>query len=286
MARKTTTPPSPAAEFLLIGAAEAAEMLEANTKNRRVSEQVVSAYRADMKAGLWETTGAPIQFSVTGRLLDGQHRLLALAGLPDVKLHMLVVRDLPDAAQLQMDRGRIRSSGNQLELLGIEYGKFIASVAKWHLVITSGLLFKDRTLQSEVTTNARIVEWALADEERVSFLQGIANLTGKVDAPPSVVGTAVLLFADAAGRRSALEFFGRLRTDGHPSGDPVNTLQVRFARLRRAEMFMPDRDKLALLITAWNAWHDGRSLVKFQRPQGGTYTAETFPVPQGRRRRA
>lgn len=45
--------------------------LLANTHNRKVRQQTVARYRADMEAGLWTMAADPIRFDRDGRLSDG-----------------------------------------------------------------------------------------------------------------------------------------------------------------------------------------------------------------------
>ena len=74
----------------------AAAWLALNNNNRRAADRVVARYRADMLEGRWEFAGDPIRFDAQGNLIDGQHRLLALAGCPEgTQFKFLVVRNLP-----------------------------------------------------------------------------------------------------------------------------------------------------------------------------------------------
>ncbi len=56
----------------------ASELLKANTINRRIKESVVGYLAGEMKNGNFVYNGESIIVSDTGRLLDGQHRLLAI----------------------------------------------------------------------------------------------------------------------------------------------------------------------------------------------------------------
>ena len=55
----------------------AQEWATLNTRNRPVRYAKVAQFARDMKAGRWHMTGDPIQFGISGRLLNGQHRLWA-----------------------------------------------------------------------------------------------------------------------------------------------------------------------------------------------------------------
>ena len=103
--------------IVMVDQAMAKRWLERNVKNRAPRQRAVASYRNDMAAGRWMMAGDPIRFNIDGDLVDGQHRLLALADLPDVTLPFTVVRGLPREAQSYMDQGikrapRVTSSGS------------------------------------------------------------------------------------------------------------------------------------------------------------------------------
>jgi hypothetical protein len=102
--------------FEVITPAEAKELLEENRVNRKLRPGVVEAYRRDMEEGRWGDTGEPIQISRTGGLMNGQHRMTALAGSSCEGVEFLVVRGLDDAAQTMMDQGAQRGVADALKI--------------------------------------------------------------------------------------------------------------------------------------------------------------------------
>jgi hypothetical protein len=56
----------------------AAKWLELNDHNRGVVTARVDQYAADMRRGEWRVNGEAIKISADGKILDGQHRLLAV----------------------------------------------------------------------------------------------------------------------------------------------------------------------------------------------------------------
>lgn len=88
----------------------AREMLKKNTNNRPIKQSHVEALRQAMLRGEWRCTHQGIGFSDTGVLLDGQHRLEAIARLPDMmQFQMNVTTGLNEAAFNIIDRGMMRS---------------------------------------------------------------------------------------------------------------------------------------------------------------------------------
>ena len=67
------------ARQLIVSPFLAQKILKENICNRKISEKMVLIYAKDMSEGRWKTkTGEFIKISKTKRLLDGQHRLLAV----------------------------------------------------------------------------------------------------------------------------------------------------------------------------------------------------------------
>lgn len=61
----------------------ASRMLNTNQRNRPLKNNVVKQYAAAMLRGEWKLNGETIIISRDGNLLDGQHRISALASLAD-----------------------------------------------------------------------------------------------------------------------------------------------------------------------------------------------------------
>ena len=66
------------------------EMLEKNTRNRKVDEKRVRQYAKDMKSSRWALNGSTIVIAEDGTLLDGQHRLWAVIEA-NVPVQLLIV---------------------------------------------------------------------------------------------------------------------------------------------------------------------------------------------------
>lgn len=110
--------------------AMAVNMLLSNHSNRAIKTAVVKKYARDMAAGDWQVNGQGISLSSGGKLLDGQHRLSAIAesGVP---VEMLIIRGIPDGAQSTMDSGSGRSIGDRLKMFdGMKEATRVAAVVK------------------------------------------------------------------------------------------------------------------------------------------------------------
>lgn len=94
---------------------QAEKYLGFNTSNRPLRKRLVSQYAKDMAAGNWKLTHQGLAFNCDGTLLDGQHRLAAIAQ-SGVTIQMLVARGVDSKSQLVMDDHAKRSAGDALSL--------------------------------------------------------------------------------------------------------------------------------------------------------------------------
>lgn len=267
----------PTARTLLINAQVAKRMLERNTRNRNVSATVVEKYRRDMAAGRWVYAADPIRFDINGKLLDGQHRLAALAQCEGLSLPFLVVSGLPPETQQVMDSGRARLAGQQLHMAGVKNANIMAAAIKTRIIIEDDLLFRDNK-QAQLITSIHIQQWAATHHDMMEAVRPIVSTAKSLDASPSVAIAAAFEFLDVD-EEDTYEFFQLLRDGAGTRGHPIVTLDKTLQRYRRQDRKLSRRDALAMFFTAWNAWRSDRELTKFQRPRGGKWTAKTFPWP-------
>lgn len=258
----------------------AERFLKLNIKNRPLSPQSIAKYRRDMESGRWVFAADPIRFDTTGSLIDGQHRLSALALCEDsTTIPFLVIRGLPNETQMVMDQGKKRTPGQQLAIKGVKNANAIAAGAKIYLTWKNGYLFRDNKVASMAISTPQIEEWVAANVDLVAHVNGHYGSLRANDAPPSVTTCAAFAFAQVS-PDSEVQFFQALASGGMAKNHPINTLDKRLQRIRREGMKIPQRDYLAMFIQAWNATRDGRSMSQILRPKGGSWTEDNFPEPR------
>ena len=84
---------------------------------RKLRQTVVDRYARDMLNGAWNLTHQGIAFDTKGRLIDGQHRLAAIAKA-GVSVKMTVVLDTPSGAYDHVDIGFGRTTADVLKAQG------------------------------------------------------------------------------------------------------------------------------------------------------------------------
>ena len=235
----------------------AEKWLAQNTHNRRVRESAVYGYARDMEAGRWAENGESIKFAADGTLLDGQHRLAAIA-LAKVTLPMLVVTGLQVCAQETMDDGRKRTLADALTLRGESNAVVMAAITRRALMWTQGVY---RNVGAKPPTNQEALAF-FEDHPEIRRSGEIAvRVRGAIPLPGSVAGLTHWLFSQID-TSDAAEFFHLLISGAIvPETHPVLILRKRI----QAEAYKPGRvpedHMLAFVIKAWNAYRDGEEMT-------------------------
>ena len=268
-------------------------MLGENVNNRRISRDNVNLFAREIRNGEWRFNGEAIKFGKDGRLLDGQHRLLAVIAAdkascgrilpptppPKKPLTTLVIRGLEDETQQTMDSGKTRTLGDVLTLRGEKNSTQLASLAR--AVYLADQLGMEAAAQNDLKpTRGEIISFIdqtpqLADvlaASRAFRSQSGDMLTSSMFA--SLWWTFAHIDTDAANR-----FFMSLASGANlQADDPIlilrNTLMAQPHKAGRSTR--DNRVRIAALtIKAWNKWRKGKPLRQLKFSAG-----ESFPTPR------
>lgn len=231
--------------------------LERNEGNRKISRSHVSQLARDMRAGKFPFNGIPIQFDRTGKMINGQHRLLACIEA-DTDIDVLVVYGLPPEVQETIDIGaRGRTAADILKMGGANYATFTAAAC--------------RTLLSE-----KIGDGSFKTTWTVSEVQGVLSRHPKLPASvrhsctrkiPRGISAANVGFIHYVGSHllgapTTADAFMDVLHSGVPSMDGCAAHAYRERVLRAqgrggaAALLRPESWRL--LKAAWNAFTAGR----------------------------
>lgn len=253
-------------------------MLGENVNNRRISRDNVNLFAREIRNGEWRFNGEAIKFGKDGRLLDGQHRLLAVIAA-DKPLTTLVIRGLEDETQQTMDSGKTRTLGDVLTLRGEKNSTQLASLAR--AVYLADQLGMEAAAQNDLKPiRGEIISFIdqtpqLADvlaASRAFRSQSGDMLTSSMFA--SLWWTFAHIDTDAANR-----FFTSLASGANlQADDPIlilrNTLMAQPHKAGRSTR--DNRVRIAALtIKAWNKWRKGKPLRQLKFSAG-----ESFPTPR------
>lgn len=260
----------------------AREWLLKNVKNRNLRKGIVAQYGRDMTAGEWTVNGSTIVFSDEDVLIDGQHRLTAVAAIEirSAAVPLLVVRGVRDKAKRTIDSGTKRTMGDRLKIdeTGSGHSNVLASLLRRAVMWDRGQYINAGGLGSP---SAAEMYAYLEDNPGVLWSTEFAASTRRrILAPGSVVAIAHWVTSRVNSVATEWFFAQLIEPTELPAGHAIHALNRKLTgeatqRTGRAS----ETELLASFVIAWNAYRQGRSISKIQMPKGGLKNSN-FPLPK------
>lgn len=257
--------PPKAAVIMEITPDLAVEMLLCNTSNRPLRLRKVDQLVGAIKRGEFRRNGDTIRFSASGRLLDGQHRLNAIAN-SKCTVTTDVVFGLADEAQDTMDLGARRTAGDQLGITGITNPNLCAA--------TAALVWRYRQVPRMAQREPTISQIRdVIERDPVENVCALVHKEHRLKGHPSsfMAMVGVLTSRDSG---QLLDFVQRVTTGLNivSTHDPVYRLRLEVERNREASRRLARDDLAALTVKAWNSFCNGQEMrmLRFTK-------AEAFP---------
>lgn len=243
---------------------------------RPVRDKKVAEFARDMKAGNWLLNGETIKIAPDGGVVDGIHRLKAVTE-SCATIYAYVAFGVPWEAQITVDTGSSRLMSDQLHLAGDKNAIVLAAVAKrvWRWLEgyrSSGGPAPTHTEMALLIAQCPLIieatEYAMHARGRWQYVRA------------STYGVAYFVFSERASNVAAVEFLDMVvKGAGLEEGHPVLALRDRTLRAsRRDQASLSEHEQLALMIMAWNAWRQGRTLTRMVLPKNGLKHSN-FPDP-------
>jgi hypothetical protein len=240
-------------------------------RNRRVSLDTVLKYSRDMSNDNWPWTGEPIQIDPDGYVRNGQHRLLAIVHSGTTQ-DFLVVRDVDPSAQLVIDVGRGRTTGNQLSLTDVGSAHHIAAIANVLLRWRAGRMLN--TYQTSVMEVSQLVSAEPTITEALAVTYRVRRTVAK--APQSLLG-ATYVQAGHVDVNARNLFFELLASGADLEiNDPILTLRNKMQHQVAAQVRFRRAGQLWQLVHTWNQWREGKKIQLLRVPT--SLTSDTFPT--------
>lgn len=253
----------------------AAAWLLRNAKNRKISPGQVEMLTEDLKAGRWLYDANPIRFNVNGELVDGQHRLSAIAQ-SGLKADCLVAWGLPENANKNIDSGRARTTKDVLTMRGgVANPLHVAAVAK----LASSWDPKNKVLTRRYWVKSSSNQLVGLIESDPTIAEAVTWVNGALErrrlTSQTVTGFCLWVLRGLAGKKADEFFETTIAGAGLVSGDPrlalVKTMQRLSGRIsNREDRFMA----IAIIFKAWNAWRAGEKVTLLR-----WNSDEEFPSP-------
>lgn len=263
----------PTHEWELIDAKTAEKYLASNENNRKARRNTVETYARDLRHGKWEVTGDAIRFDHTGRLIDGQHRLMAIAKT-DIPAWQLVIRGLEPRVQAVLDTQERRSAADALRFAGIDKNAhLIAALARQAVTYTTFFENEEESpifVNRPAPSNSEIDEW-VADHPEVHEAAVMANLLRKAASNGHVAWGLAWMKMMKIEPADAAEFFTsmvNLQTRG--PRDPRHTL-LKFQPASKGRGRLAVGEQLCAISVAWNYYREGRELELLRVKVNGEY---------------
>jgi hypothetical protein len=148
---------SPDLVVVRVNSDAAREWLKLNTGNRRIRKTLVEYLKRQIKTGEWQSNHPqPVVFSDAGRLIDGQHRLTAIAESEvynGSSVYLRVETGASDSIREYMDTGITRTLDDRVELESDSVlNKFASQIISAHLSLVTG---KDKRYGKATPQDAR-----------------------------------------------------------------------------------------------------------------------------------
>ncbi len=265
--------PLPSMEVHEVSPELARAWLERNLGNRPIRQANLRRLVAAMKSGNWRMTGDPIRFSNSGKLIDGQHRLMAIVE-SGLAFPCVVMRGLDDAIFDVLDSGASRSKADVLFTeygLPVETAILLSSIASIAYHYDSELY----SFRSSVTKES-IVEFVRAHPALIdSAIYTKANLVRESPCAKAIAG-AFHYYASALDPHACERFLERfMRGIGLSADDNLLHLRNLCYSARSARRPLGTRELFGRLIKFWNSERRGKP-IKYAG-NAGLRQDEAFP---------
>lgn len=276
VAPKPKPKPQASTEIVLVSWAMAAEWLKKNKNYRKkVKPKHVAMFRRIFSEGLYQFDGSPIRFSVTGDLVDGQHRLAGLAESKAGPEWFLVVRGIESDRTIDTN-SVTRTINDHLDNRGEKNICALRGALSLLWCFENGASFS--VSGSMAGSSEELLNLLGANP---SIRESVRKCTHVEYGVPSHVSTLHYLIS-RSNVELADKFVADLSTTANKGvDDPVRRFQDRMTKEKISKGKLPKWEKLALLIKTWNMWLAGescRSLVyRSSGPAKEDFPSVTFP---------
>ena len=273
---------TPTAEYVDITPDQATEWLDKAGRNRKLSNRVVNKYAAAMSRGDWLVTSQGICFDEFGKLIDGQHRLSAIAASGKT-IRMLVIKATTGRSQLVLDQGWSRRPHDQIALReGWEVKPLHIAIAKSMITGTGG---PGETIRRLISTDIQQLDRFYVRHHKA--IESVAHYTMGKHTPIKGVTIAPVIAPMARAFYTAeieqLTRFGEIIATGmadSPGDGPAIVLRNWLINGRDSKLSSRRAGDRYLIYKkaeiALNAFLKGESIERLGQRQLET---ELFPIP-------
>lgn len=256
----------------------AQRLMKLNTWNRKPRPSKTAELRRAFESDEWKLNGEAFKFSYENVMLDGQHRGQAIIDIGTGTYPSVIIWGLEPESQQTMDQGLQRLAFEQLTLAGIEADKTMSAAMRVIIRWSDELVFSGTKI-----TTSNIVAWATANPAAVARLDEfkIRGYHRIIGCKPAVSLAAAFRFDQIAPNATEEFFTGLIEPFTLDSKEsPIWALRKRLERISETRERVLEKEMLANFTMAWNAFREGRPLLRIGTPRGGRWLPDTFPEPR------
>lgn len=231
------------------------EQSDLKFKNRKTRRVQVDAYAKDMVNGVWKTNGESIKFRKDGALIDGRHRMMAVAkaGIPR---DFIAIGNLDEGVEDSIDIGMLRSFAAVLTFNKVEHENGVDSVVGNKLKLDSY-----RRAISASVTNSKYTRMDMVKEfidnsdaynDSVVFAKNLTR--GQRVLTKTEVAAIYMHLTETIGwpKDFVQGFFQQLATSSHNGAGIFSTTMNRLSNRTKYQLYRSER--ITLFIACWNAY--------------------------------
>lgn len=244
-----------------INPAKAREYLRTNTQqNRALNGGRIKEFSEEMKSGRWQLNGEPIIFDRDGKLVDGQHRLVACIQA-DAEFTTMVVRGVAPESFQSIDTAGVRTRRDVLSIAGEKYRTQLAAGLRLLWEWERGRPFPHGGSHGEMLTNTQVLDYLEKHPQMRECAQYAASRKALSQLLPQSIVTVLAFVFSSKDSTMCWTFFEALESGANLHvHSPVRLLRERLVSNRGGKAKLPAYDLAALTIKAWNAERAGREM--------------------------
>jgi len=235
----------------------AESFLKTNDKNRKLSKKIVRKWTNSLQAEEWSLNGESIKFDKRGHLIDGQHRLTAIAE-SDVPAPLVIVRGLETEAFHTIDIGKSRTSPDVLSSNGVEGASWIAGGLVWVNKLTTQANLS--TAGTEKLSPNNIMDYYLS-HKRIEKYGPLARKLSRTKMANATSLMALFYLMDKKDARLGLKLRSGLE-ESFRKGELFDKMHQKIRRLasvQKASSYWEIRRRVGIIIKCWNAYRENKT---------------------------
>lgn len=263
----------PSARVMEVTPEQALVWLDGNIHNRPLRQRRVDDLAAAIERGEWALNGDAIRFDANGILLDGQHRLWAIAQ-SETTVESLVVRGLDRATQETIDLGARRNLSDVLRLRDHLNATQLAATLTYWWRYENGYV-RVPSARPTIPQALAILE---ANPTLVDTLHEVRGVQVRFRIQTGPLTAAHYEFTSIDAEQAGALFEGLLHGKALAEGSPILALR-RWLERRNSGEGNVRADAVvvhALFVKAWNAYRAGHPVERLSWKATGM-KAEGFP---------